>query len=147
MGRCLSPCLGDLDPNLYRRRLDAALGVLSGPGDGARRLLAHVDGLVDEASAARRYERAAWLRRRRERLVVLLERARAAAWATPTGPRLVLDETPEGGAFEAFWLVRGGVADWGALRRRRRRDRSSAPRPRCARRARRTATRSTRRGS
>ena len=22
MGRCLSPCLGDLDPNLYRRRLD-----------------------------------------------------------------------------------------------------------------------------
>src|SRR5262249_25258713 len=25
MGRCLSPCLGDLDPNLYRRRLDQAL--------------------------------------------------------------------------------------------------------------------------
>ena len=25
MGRCLSPCLGDLDPNLYRRRLDEAL--------------------------------------------------------------------------------------------------------------------------
>src|SRR5581483_2234257 len=27
MGRCLSPCLGDLDPNLYRRRLDQALAV------------------------------------------------------------------------------------------------------------------------
>ena len=54
MGRCLSPCLGDLDPNLYRRRLDAALGVLTGPGDGGRRLLAHVDGLVAEASAAQR---------------------------------------------------------------------------------------------
>src|ERR687897_885651 len=25
MGRCLSPCLGDLDPNLYRERLDRAL--------------------------------------------------------------------------------------------------------------------------
>ena len=25
MGRCLSPCLGDLDPNLYRRRLDEVL--------------------------------------------------------------------------------------------------------------------------
>src|SRR6476660_3674365 len=25
MGRCLSPCLGDLDPNLYRERLDEAL--------------------------------------------------------------------------------------------------------------------------
>ncbi|MBW3551045.1 MAG: alpha/beta fold hydrolase, partial [Proteobacteria bacterium] len=27
MGRCLSPCLGDLDPNLYRRRLDEALAL------------------------------------------------------------------------------------------------------------------------
>ncbi len=114
MGRCLSPCLGDLDPNLYRRRLDAALAVLSGPGDGARRLLAHVDGLVSEASAARRYERAAWLTRRRERLVVLLERAGRGV-GDADRPRLVLDETPEGGAFEAFWLIRGGVADWGAL--------------------------------
>ncbi len=114
MGRCLSPCLGDLDPNLYRRRLDAALGVLSGPGDGARRLLAHVDGLVDEASRERRYERAAWLRRRRERLAVLLKRAGRGV-GDADRPRLVLDETPEGGAFEAFWLVRGAVADWGAL--------------------------------
>ena len=32
MGRCLSPCLGDLDPNAYRRRLDQALAVF---GDGA----------------------------------------------------------------------------------------------------------------
>src|SRR5215212_3516836 len=38
MGRCLSPCLGDLDPNLYRRRLDRALGLFSG-GDGAEALL------------------------------------------------------------------------------------------------------------
>ena len=28
MGRCLSPCLGDLDPNLYRRRLDEALAAV-----------------------------------------------------------------------------------------------------------------------
>ena len=33
MGRCLSPCLGDLDPNLYRRRLDAALGLFAGGRD------------------------------------------------------------------------------------------------------------------
>ena len=42
MGRCLSPCLGDLDPNLYRRRLDQALRLFAGgerePGhDRARR--------------------------------------------------------------------------------------------------------------
>ena len=30
MGRCLSPCLGDLDPNLYRRRLDQALRLFAG---------------------------------------------------------------------------------------------------------------------
>src|SRR5581483_2436609 len=30
MGRCLSPCLGDLDPNLYRRRLDEALRLFIG---------------------------------------------------------------------------------------------------------------------
>lgn len=114
MGRCLSPCLGDLDPNLYRRRLDAALGVLGGPGDGGRRLLAHVDALMAEAAAARRYERAAWLRRRRERLVVLLKRA-GPGLADADRPRLVLDEAPEGGTFEAFWIVRGAVADWGPL--------------------------------
>jgi DNA polymerase III subunit epsilon len=114
MGRCLSPCLGDLDPNLYRRRLDAALGVLSGPGDGAPRLLRHVDELIGEASAARQYERAAWLLRRRERLAVLLKRAGRGV-GDADRPRLVLDEAPEGGTFEAFWLVRGGVADWGAL--------------------------------
>jgi DNA polymerase-3 subunit epsilon len=34
MGRCLSPCLGDLDPNLYRRRLDEALALFTGRGDG-----------------------------------------------------------------------------------------------------------------
>src|SRR5438445_154277 len=33
MGRCLSPCLGDLDPNLYRRRLDEALAPFAGTGD------------------------------------------------------------------------------------------------------------------
>ena len=30
MGRCLSPCLGDLDPNLYRERLDGALAAVRG---------------------------------------------------------------------------------------------------------------------
>ena len=31
MGRCLSPCLHDLDPNLYRERLDAALAAVRRP--------------------------------------------------------------------------------------------------------------------
>ena len=34
MGRCLSPCLGDLDPNLYRRRLDEALRLFVDGADG-----------------------------------------------------------------------------------------------------------------
>ncbi len=67
MGRCLSPCLGDLDPNLYRRRLDEALRLFvcdrrrRSPG----RLLDHVERQMRRAAAEQRYERAAALRRRR----------------------------------------------------------------------------------
>ena len=70
MGRCLSPCLHDLDPNVYRERLDAALGLFR--DDGGSALLARVDEQIAEASSAQRYERAAWLQRRRNRLEGLL---------------------------------------------------------------------------
>src|SRR5215213_3015275 len=56
MGRCLSPCLGDLDPNLYRERLDQALAIFVDPrGDGGSALLAHVDAQIAAASAAQAY--------------------------------------------------------------------------------------------
>ena len=42
MGRCLSPCLNDLDPNLYRERLDQALQLFVGR-DGGTALLERVD--------------------------------------------------------------------------------------------------------
>jgi len=109
MGRCLSPCLGDLDPNLYRRRLDEALNLLDG---GAHALLAHVDAQMRAAAADQRYERAAWLRRRRARLEVLLERLGGVVEATHSHPRLVLAEHPDGGRADAIWLVGGRVADW-----------------------------------
>ena len=64
MGRCLSPCLGDLDPNLYRRRLDEALRLFVGGADGGERLLGPRRGQMRAAAAQQRYERAAWLRRR-----------------------------------------------------------------------------------
>ena len=115
MGRCLSPCLNDLDPNLYRRRLDEALALFTGRGDGGAALLAHIDGQMREASAAERFERAAWLRRRRERLAVLLERLGGVIAASHARPRLVLAEHPRGGRFDAFWLVGGRVVDWGPL--------------------------------
>jgi DNA polymerase III subunit epsilon len=114
MGRCLSPCLGDLDPNLYRERLDAALRLFVAEVDGAAALLAHVDRQMRAAADARRYERAAWLRRRRRRLEKLLERLGGVLRATHTGSRLVLaphPSTPE--RSDAFWIVGGRVADWG----------------------------------
>src|SRR4051794_15705859 len=83
MGRCLSPCLGDLDPNLYRSRLDEALGLFE--VDGAAALLAHVDAQMRAAAAAQRYERAAWLRRRARRLETLLRPPRPAAPPPPPG--------------------------------------------------------------
>jgi DNA polymerase-3 subunit epsilon len=116
MGRCLSPCLGDLDPNLYRRRLDEALALFTGPGvDGSRRLLEHLDREIRAAAADERFERAAWLRRRRERLEVLLDRLGPVIAAAHAQPRLVLAEHPRGGSFDAFWLVGGRIADWGPL--------------------------------
>jgi DNA polymerase-3 subunit epsilon len=114
MGRCLSPCLGDLDPNLYRERLDAALGLFE--VDGGAALLAHVERQMRAASAARRYERAAWLRRRSRRLESLIGRLGGVLRATHAGSRLVLaphPTTPE--RRDAFWIVGGRVADWGPL--------------------------------
>jgi DNA polymerase-3 subunit epsilon len=114
MGRCLSPCLQDLDPNLYRSRLDAALGLFTGDGDGGMALLRHVDEQMREAAEAQRFERAAWLVRRRARLEELLA-GLGRLRATHAQARLVLAEHPRGGSFDAFWLVGGRVVDWGPL--------------------------------
>jgi hypothetical protein len=67
------------------------------------------------AAHDQRFERAAWLRRRRERLAELLAQLDGVLAATHARPRLVLAEHPRGGAFDAFWLVGGRVADWGPL--------------------------------
>ncbi len=115
MGRCLSPCLGDLDPNAYRRRLDAALSAFTGAQDGREALLALVDSRMREESAKRHYERAATLRRRRDRLAALLDRLGGDLRATHALPRLVLARHPAARRFDAFWVVGGRVADWGEL--------------------------------
>lgn len=115
MGRCLSPCLGDLDPNLYRRRLDAVLGLFVGDAHGGRRLLAQVEAQMRAAAAERRYERAEWLRRRLRRLEVVLDGLGGVLQATHAEPRLLLAAHPTEARFDAFWLVGGRVADWGAL--------------------------------
>src|SRR5579864_7441896 len=114
MGRCLSPCLGDLDPNLYRRRLDEALRLFR--GDGGRRLLEHVESQMRSAAAEQRFERAAWLRRRLRRLEVLLGRLEGVLEATHARPRLVLAAHPiEPARRDAFWLVGGRLLDWGPM--------------------------------
>ena len=122
MGRCLSPCLNDLDPNLYRRRLDEALGLFTGGGDGGAALLAHIDAQMRTAAAEERFERAAWLRRRRERIAVLVRSlggacAGGALAATHAQPRLVLARHPRAEAHDAFWIVGGRLADWAPLER------------------------------
>ncbi|HET6550683.1 MAG TPA: exonuclease domain-containing protein [Solirubrobacter sp.] len=114
MGRCLSPCLHDLDPNLYRERLDAALALFVNR-DGGAALLARVDEQIAEASAAQRYERAAWLQRRRNRLESLLGRLGGVLRAIHTGARLVLAPHPEKARFDALWIAGGKVVDWGPV--------------------------------
>jgi DNA polymerase III subunit epsilon len=114
MGRCVSPCLGDLDPNAYRRQLDLALSHFERPGAGEA-LIAEIDRRMLEASQDRRYERAAALLRRRERLAWVLERLEGVLRATHSAPRLVLAKHPVKDRHDAFWLVQGRLADWGPL--------------------------------
>jgi DNA polymerase-3 subunit epsilon len=114
MGRCLSPCLGDLDPNLYRRRLDAALGLFN-DSDGGSKLLNHVRAKMRAAAAEQAFERAAWLRRRLGRLGVILERLGGVLEATHARPRLILAAHPTDVEYDAFWLVGGRLVDWGRL--------------------------------
>jgi DNA polymerase-3 subunit epsilon len=111
LGRCLSPCLGDLDPNLYRRRLDAALALFTAGADGRERLLDHVRAQMRAAAGARQYERAAALRRRWRRLELVLGRIEGVLEATHTRPRLVLARHPAAPDGDLLWLVGGRLAD------------------------------------
>jgi DNA polymerase-3 subunit epsilon len=115
MGRCLSPCLRDLDPNAYRRRLDEALAPFAGAGDGGEALLERIEEQMREAAEARRYERAAVLLRRRDRLAALVGRLSGLLEATHAHSRLVLARHPTKDRWDAFWIVAGRVADWGEL--------------------------------
>jgi DNA polymerase-3 subunit epsilon len=115
MGRCLSPCLGDLDPNVYRRRLDEALRMFVGGPDARAQLLAAVERQMREAAAGRRYERAAALRRRLQRLRTILERIDGALAATHARPRLVLGAHPTQPRFDALWLAGGRLVEFGEL--------------------------------
>ncbi|MBA3263241.1 MAG: 3'-5' exoribonuclease [Thermoleophilaceae bacterium] len=114
MGRCVSPCLGDLDPNAYRRQLDLALAHFERPGAGEA-LLDEIDSRMREAAVERRYERAAALLRRRERLAWVLERLEGVLRATHAAPRVVLAKHPVKERFDVLWLVRGRLVDWGPL--------------------------------
>ena len=114
MGRCVSPCLGDLDPNAYRRQLDMALAHFEEPGAGDA-LIEELDRRMREAATAQRFERAAALLRRKERLEWVVDRLEGMLRATHTEPRLVLAQHPVKERFDAFWIVQGRLIDWGPL--------------------------------
>jgi DNA polymerase-3 subunit epsilon len=114
MGRCVSPCLGDLDPNAYRRQLDLALGHFEEPGAGEA-LIEELDRRMREAAAGLRFERAAALLRRKERLAWVVDRLEGVLRATHSSPRLVLARHPVKERFDAFWIVQGRLVDWGPL--------------------------------
>jgi DNA polymerase-3 subunit epsilon len=68
-----------------------------------------------DAAAAQRYERAAVLLRRRDRLAALVGRLSGLLEATHARSRLVLARHPAKDRWDAFWVVAGTVADWGPL--------------------------------
>ncbi len=115
MDRCCSPCLGDLDPNAYRGQIDKAMALFDSPGGARDALLDEIEGRLRAASAARRYEAAAALLRRRERVEILLERLGGVLRAVDAAPRLVVAAHPAGEGHDAFWIVAGRIVDWGPL--------------------------------
>ena len=120
MGRCLSPCLGDLDPNLYRRRLDQALRLFAAgqrePGTRpGQALLDHLDDELRRASVERRYERAQALHRRAGRLRAILARLDGVLESTHARPLLVLARHPSTASLEGFWLAGGRLVDSGVI--------------------------------
>src|SRR3954470_9020169 len=114
MGRCVSPCLGDLDPNAYRRQLDLALAHFEERGAGEA-LIEELDSRMREAATSQRFERAAALLRRKERLAWVVDRLEGMLRATHSEPRLVLAQHPVKERFDAFWIVQGRLVDWGPL--------------------------------
>ncbi len=135
MGRCLSPCLGDLDPNLYRERLEAALRLFTNPAaavaaaasapgaaapseallataGGGGALLRHVEAQMRAAAAAHQYERAASLRRRHKRLDALVSRLGGVLRAVHSGARLIVAAHPkDGGRGDALFVAGGRIVD------------------------------------
>jgi DNA polymerase-3 subunit epsilon len=114
MGRCCSPCLGDLDPNAYRRQIEKALSVFWS-ADAREALLAELDTQIRFAAKEQQYERAAGLVRRKERLDRLLWRTEGMLEAMHARPRLVLARHPTKDLWDALWVVGGRVADFGVL--------------------------------
>ena len=126
MGRCVSPCLGDLDPNAYRRQLDMALAHFEAPGAGER-LIEEIDERMREArrgGALRARCRAAapprparlGARAARRRAARHAHRAQAGAGAAPGegALRRLLDRPgPAGGLGAAPGRVRAGRAHRG----------------------------------
>src|SRR4051794_33504091 len=112
MGRCCSPCLGDLDPNAYRRQVEKALSVFWS-ADARAALLAELDEQMRAAARSQHYERAAALVRRKERLDRLLWRTEGILEALHARPRLVLASHPSKPLWGAFWVVGGRVVGWG----------------------------------
>jgi DNA polymerase-3 subunit epsilon len=118
MGRCLSPCLGDLDPNLYRRRLDEVFALFvseSAGGPAGAPLIEHVENQMRAAAARRQFERADSLRRRSRRLQVVLGGLDGVLEATHARPRLLAVRHPAGPELDGFWVAGGRLVDWGPL--------------------------------
>jgi hypothetical protein len=94
--------------------VDAALAHFEAPGAGEA-LITEIDRRMREAAADARFERAAALLRRRERITWVVERLEGMLRATHAAPRLVLARHPVKERCDAFWIVQGRLVDWGPL--------------------------------
>ena len=119
MGRCLSPCLGDLDPNLYRRRLDEALRlfVADAAADAPGRPLLDARRAADARGARRaalRARRVAAPAAARLRVGARAARRRARGDPRPAAAAAARRTRPTAD-LDGFWIVGGRLVDWGPV--------------------------------
>jgi excinuclease UvrABC nuclease subunit len=106
MGKCLGPCVGEVDAEGFQAAVDRALAALEGRDDT---LVAELTERRDALAEELRFEDAAWLRDRirgLEHVITVQRRLRSVA----TRNLAIVAPSLESNARELFWIRRGQLA-------------------------------------
>lgn len=111
LGRCLGPCAGAADRDIYRKAVFDAISFLHGNHDD---VLAHLQRQLEAAADRLDFERAARLRDQLRRAHQIVLHQQLLDEALEIGNVLIVTPSPEPGARELLMVVRGRL--WASIR-------------------------------